>query len=121
METNNIHLRDIERDIASANKKVSQLHQLHSFVSQHLNVFTDRISLSICTSEIIIWNPLECLEQIVKTWGQSDWVRVPYTKETINWERKFGDITIVLQGMEKCPPTLVPLNAWPIMLTQEAQ
>lgn len=112
----NIHIKDIDHEISTIETNLNKKKALRHFIEANLNIFTNCVSISTYSGDITIWNPLECIEEISKTWGQSDWVRVPQGKEFINWERKIGDFTITLQGMEKCAPTFVPLSAWPITL-----
>jgi len=120
MKTNK-HIEELNKDITDLHIKIEQKRKLMNFLSEFENIFTDNLILGLYGYEIEIYTPLDCLEEIVKTWGQSDWVRVASGKESINWERKIGDFTITLHSMEKCAPVLVPLNAWPIMLTQGAE
>jgi hypothetical protein len=114
----NNHITELNKEITDLHVKIKTKRQMMEFISTHSNIFTNDIILGLYGYEIAIYTPLDCLEEIVKTWGQSDWVRIPSGKESINWERKIGDFTITLHGMEKCAPVLVPLNAWPIMLEE---
>ena len=117
MKTNdNIHLKDIDNDITSIETSLDKKKALRHFLEANPDIFTNSVSISTYSDEIIIWNPLKCLEQIVKSWGQQEWKRVPDGETCINWVRTIDGFKIVLRNMEQCEPTLVPLTAWPILI-----
>jgi hypothetical protein len=112
----NNHIEELTAEIHSLRDKIDTKKNTLRFVEANSAIFTQALSCSFYATEITIWNPGSAIERIAKHWGQEGWLRVAEGKESINWERNIDGFNIVLRGMEKTAPTIVPLAAWPIML-----